>query len=114
MIQTMMILFAALICFALIFVVPCLYVFRGGAYYYGVAIGWIMAVLSVGAVAVAASVMPTEMASGLPRGRDIAAAMGFGWAPGIVASTVGGVLGFIVRRVQKRKQKTDTQPMGAG
>lgn len=105
MIRTMVTAIAGLIFFAAAFAVPCLYVFRGGAYYYGVAIGWMMAVLSIGAFAVVASVMPMEIAAGLPQGRDIAAAMGFGWAPGIVASTVGGVSACVVRRVSEAKKR---------
>ncbi len=105
---------AGLICFSAVFAVPGIYVYRGGRYYYGVAIAWMMAVLSIGTFAVLGSLMPLELASGLPQGRDIAAAMGFGWAPGIVASTVGGVSAFVVRRARRRNTETDTQPMGAG
>ncbi len=106
MIQATLATIAGLVCFAAIFVVPCIYVFRGGPYFHGVAIGWMMAVLSLGTFAVVASVMPLELASGLPQGRDIAAAMGFGWVPGIMASTVGGVSAFLVGKFRKRKKDT--------
>ena len=108
MIRTVIATAAGLVCFAAIFALPCVYVFRGGKYFYGVAMAWGMAVLSIGVFAVVASVLPAEFASELPMGRDIAAAMGFGWAPGIVASTVGGVSAFVVQRIRQRQSKRDT------